>query len=102
MTRIQEIIIQEIINSIPPDVLLGVMATDINPSSVTTCLVCRMVSPDKPFNAREAGCDFPYEAAAEALGLEVSDMSFLFGAANLCTEEVEEAIANRLNELVAA
>lgn len=93
--------IQRIIDAIPADVLLGVMATDINPLSPTSCLVCRLVSPEAPHpvGARTTSWRAFY-VAAETYQLPKEDMERLYYAAAFSTAEVEEAIADRLNRLV--
>jgi hypothetical protein len=89
--------IQRIIDSIPETEFLGAMTTEIIPKGLYTCLVCRFVSPDTPF---DAGLVTVCEAAAERLELPYEDVRTLYAAANLYTAEIEEAIADRLNRIV--
>jgi hypothetical protein len=91
--------IQRIIDSIPEEEFLGVMATEINPRNPRTCLVCRLVSPDELY-VWSAEKLVPARAAADRLGLPRCDMYFLYYAASDDTAEVEVAIANRLNRIV--
>lgn len=91
--------IRRIVNSIPRDVFLGVMTTDIKPSSPNECLVCRMISPEQYYRWERG---YPFRAAASDLGLPMTDMAFLYFAAWQRQAEVEQAIAERLNRLVPA